>query len=1295
MRKRTITIAQLLLVPLLCVVLVQGLLPFSALLASGTRETLQNNSIDIDSHMVENRAVSLEGSMVDQWSSIQKESSYLNATLERIIGEKGSSAGAFLGDADMQREYSGAVFSELLEYLRRDTSCGVFLVLANDGDPAQASRNRGFFLRDSDPTSKTETNSDIYLERGDKSLARSSGITLDTSWSPTFSFQGKGTRAADDYFYEPYCAALSYPNADPANLGFWSYPFVLEDGTVDNHQMITYSVPLEYGGVVYGILGTEVSTSYLANSYFIVQDLDRNMKAGYALAVDQGDGTYRPVAGTGALFDAVRRSNGTFELDETDHDGFFRVADSSVGDDGIFAVTSPLKLYSGNVPYSGTNWVLVGLVSESSVYDLGDAAYRGIFTTIVACFLVGMAVMILVVRRATAPVGRLMKSVRGGIEGLRSFKPSRVREIDELHSAIQSATEAEIETTNQLREEKERYRIAVESSSDVFFTYREDEQTIEIVNSEHHNGVWSLARCDEEIVKRYFSAADREKLVELFAEKSKKVVVEMPIRVYGGETKWLCIHTNLLADEAAGHRYVVGYIRDITERKRREIELDRERSLDPLTTFYRLDAGVEAIEAARESRLDGVLVLVDVLAFSDVVRDFGITFGDVLLEDLATLASKAADGVPCACVVKVRSSADSILMWLGGAHVDDVVAAVESLKRDFSALVRESVLKLRFTAGVAVSSGRESTEVLVKQARAALGDSLADDCSIVVRKGSDRLTGDIPPFSPVVSMGYVRQMNLSSLALNLLDRRFSLTAGLDLLARRLQGRFGLENLIVTSFLSDYLATSVLYAWRPVSEGDETSVYRCSEEDFETLGRNLALATLHSTRESLAAKSLFAGAGNVPSGVAFSISEDGVYAGGIVMVGVDEALLQDEAESNALWEVATIIQNRVNQEHLDQSAQAKSDFLARMSHEIRTPMNGIIGMTDIALKEGQTDEGRLECLKKVSKSSRYLLGLLNDILDMSKIESGKMTLVAADFDLAAMLAGTRSLLEAKFKEKNQVYREDIRLSHTWFNGDELRINQIVINFLGNAMKYSDPGSTVTLRVHETPHDDGTSDVLFSVEDEGFGIDEENQKRIFQKFEQVDTTSARQQGTGLGLAICNRLVRMMGSRIELQSEVGRGSTFSFTLRLKTASPREGGRAKPAPVCDLTGRRVLVAEDNELNMEIVTTMLSDLGLEVDGVADGKQALEAFSRSPEGYYDAVILDVMMPVMNGLEAASAIRALDRDDASRVFIAAASANAFDDDIKRSLASGMNAHLSKPIEPDKLAAVLSSALAARK
>ncbi len=1295
MRKRTITIAQLLLVPLLCVVLVQGLLPFSALLASGTRETLQGNSIDIDRHMVKNRAVSLEGSMVDQWSSIQKESSYLNAALRNVIAENGSTIADFLGDADLQRKYSSTVFSELLEYVRRDTSCGVFLVLASTDDPTQASQNGGFFLRDSDPTSKTETNSDIYLERGDKSLARASSITLDSSWSPTFSFKGKGTRAADDYFYEPYCAALSYPSADPANLGFWSYPFVLEDSTVDNHEMITYSVPLECNGVVYGVLGTEVSTSYLANSYFLVQDLDRNMKAGYALAVDLGDGTYQPIAGTGALFDAVKRTNGVFELDAADHDGLFRVADSNIGDEGIFAVTSPLKLYSGNVPYSGTNWVLVGLVSESSIYDLGDVAYRGIFTTIVVCFLVGMAIMVLVVRRATAPVGRLMKSVRGGIEGLRSFKPSHVREIDELHSAIQSATEAEIETTNQLREEKERYRIAIESSSDVFFTYREDEQTIEIVNSEHHDGVWPLARCDEEIVKRYFSAADREKLVALFIEGSKKVVTEMPIRVYGGATKWLCIHTNLLTDGDADYRYVVGYIRDVTERKQQEIELDRERSLDPLTTFFRLDAGIEAIEAARESRFDGVLVLVDVLGFSDIVRDFGITFGDVLLEDLSTLASKAAEGVPCVCTVKVRSSADSVLIWFGGARVDDAVAAVDSLKRDFSSLVRESVLKLRFTAGIAVSSGGESTEVLVKQARAALGDSLAGDCLIAVRKGSGRPAGDLPPFSPVVSMGYVRQMNLSSLALNLLDRRFSLTAGLDLLARRLQARFGLENLIVTSFLSDYLATSVLYAWHPVSKGDTTSVYRCSESDFEALGCGLALATLHATSESLAAKSLFAGAGRIPSGVAFSISEEGVYAGGIVMLGVDEALLQDEAASNALWEVATIIQNRVNQEHLDQSAQAKSDFLARMSHEIRTPMNGIIGMTDIALKEGQTDEGRLECLKKVSKSSRYLLGLLNDILDMSKIESGKMTLVAADFDLAAMLAGARSLTEVKFNEKHQVYREDIQLSHTWFNGDELRINQVIINFLGNATKYSDPGSTVTLRVHETPRGDGTSDVLFAVEDEGFGIDEENQKRIFQKFEQVDTTSARQQGTGLGLAICNRLVRMMGSRIELQSEVGRGSTFSFTLRLKTAAPREEGRAKAVRACDLSGRRVLVAEDNGLNMEIVTTMLSDLGLEVDGVSDGKQALEAFSRSPEGHYDAVILDVMMPVMNGLEAASAIRALDRADASRVFIVAASANAFDDDIKRSLASGMNAHLSKPIEPDKLAAVLSSALAARK
>ena len=272
------------------------------------------------------------------------------------------------------------------------------------------------------------------------------------------------------------------------------------------------------------------------------------------------------------------------------------------------------------------------------------------------------------------------------------------------------------------------------------------------------------------------------------------------------------------------------------------------------------------------------------------------------------------------------------------------------------------------------------------------------------------------------------------------------------------------------------------------------------------------------------------------------------------MGIDEEILKKEEERKLFWEIGIIIQNRINRDRHDQFAQAKSDFLAHMSHEIRTPMNGIIGMTQIALKNGQSEEVRLDCLKKVESSSKYLLGILNDVLDMSKIESGKMKLVKDDFRLDQMISELYPLLEAKFEEKSQHYHEQVQLKHKWFHGDSLRISQVLVNLLSNAMKYSGNNTDISLIVTETELKDGMSELYFAVKDHGIGVSEEDRQRIFYSFEQVDRSVVGQQGTGLGLAISNRLVHIMGGSISLDSQIGQGSVFSFRIQLKSVKERE---------------------------------------------------------------------------------------------------------------------------------------------
>lgn len=603
------------------------------------------------------------------------------------------------------------------------------------------------------------------------------------------------------------------------------------------------------------------------------------------------------------------------------------------------------------------------------------------------------------------------------------------------------------------------------------------------------------------------------------------------------------------------------------------------------------------------------------------------------------------------------------------------------------------------------------------------------------------------PFDPISSFSHVEDMTLPALTLNLLDRRLSLAAGMDLLMRRLNEKLDVTNLFITSFQEDYQTASVRYFFGPIPGIDESAVFPLSREAVDTLQRFGEQGLVHPVSE-MPIFAMSAETRAYANGVAFPMMNVGKYSGSVFFLSNAGKAFDDDEAANTLREVGTIIQNRINQEDLDQSAQAKSDFLARMSHEIRTPMNGIIGMTEIALKPEQSDERRVDCLNKVHASSLYLLDLLNGILDMTKIENNKMLLGDAPFSMSHVVEELNAVSAGRLAARNQKLVVDMRTQHDWFMGDALRLSQVLINLVGNAVKYSDDGGTITVTIEERAAIGGagalapgrgaagagaagalpagceaaeadaqaagappasreaantgtqatgvgvqasntrTTSVYFAVTDRGVGIAEEDIERIFAKFEQVNTTDARQQGTGLGLAISNRIVLMMGDRIRANSRLGHGSTFYFEIPLTIADAADKSPCADAEQVDFTGKRALVAEDNELNMEIIAYVLDDMGFTVDKTTNGQEAVDAFEQSPVGRYDIVLMDVMMPVMDGLTAAHRIRSLGRADAADVPIVATSANAFAEDVKRSLASGMNAHVSKPIDPEKLAKVLS-------
>jgi signal transduction histidine kinase/ActR/RegA family two-component response regulator len=371
-----------------------------------------------------------------------------------------------------------------------------------------------------------------------------------------------------------------------------------------------------------------------------------------------------------------------------------------------------------------------------------------------------------------------------------------------------------------------------------------------------------------------------------------------------------------------------------------------------------------------------------------------------------------------------------------------------------------------------------------------------------------------------------------------------------------------------------------------------------------------------------------------------------------------------------------------------ASQAKGSFLARMSHEIRTPLNAIIGMTEIA-RRSPTGEKKDRSLEEIAAASSHLLGILNDVLDMSKIESGKFTVVHDPFVLRNAMEEVAHIILQRCEEKRIHFEADFSsLSDIAVMGDKLRLKQVLINLLGNAVKFTPNTGRIRFLVQICGGDETRPAVLFRVSDSGIGITADQMKNLFGVFEQADDTiSVRFGGTGLGLAISQNLVKQMGGLITVESAFGEGSAFEFTLRMDAAEAVQEEAVHPAGPQDFTGKRILLAEDIEINRLILRELLSDTHLQIDETRDGVEAVNVFAASSPGYYDLIFMDVQMPNMDGHEATRRIRALPREDAQAVPIIAMTANAYREDIARAVASGMNGHLAKPIDIDEVTQVL--------
>ncbi len=1309
MKKKTLL--SIFLFPILFIIFAQGASSFLMIMLSGAKSNMEDNIIRLNSNTVENRKFILENDMIEKWRSIYKESDGINKVLSDVLQENDIDIELFLNQKDIQQEFLEEIFPSMTEVLQYNTTSGLFLVLANDNS-LEEGKYSGFFLRDSDPQNKTATNTDLLLERGNKKLSQDMSISLDSSWSTDFDFAGNNEREADNFFYKPYEAALNNPNVKMEDLGYWSKPFILENYYMDNYKMITYSVPLSYNGTVYGVLGVEISVNYF-NKYFEIKDLDSNLNAQYAVLIDKGDNNYENILGKGDLYKIASKQDIQLEIVKKSNAQLYKVVQDVLNDD-IYAIIEPFNLYGSNVPYEDTNWVLCGFVTKDAIYGISNKLYTKLIMIIVSSSMVAGILVYFLIKFVTKPVYRLVESVRSGVDGIRQFKESNILEIDELHDVVENLTDTQEQIQEQLLEEKERYRIAVESSNDMFFTYKNATRMLEIVNSCGYDGIWDCNKNPEFIDNSCVHSADKQALYNVVINAQKNFNYEFRLRITDSdEYVWVSITGTVLKDEQGNNTRVVGCIHDINQRKMLELEQLNKEYFDIVTSYYRYQYGQSILIKQEKNQPSGTMALLDVAQFNLIIEKYGLIFCDIIIGQLAKIIDKYCEKYNINSAIKIRAGMDSIILWFPDVAIDKTYNIIQDIRNEFLTLTNQKYLALNIISGVVYIEKMVSSVDTIKKVKVALKNAKQQGVDIQQFNEKDLYVDMNIEFDEVDAIDRLSSLKLPSIVLNLFDKTGEVSVILDIIALKIKENFKLSNLVIIGFNREYLVNVISYHWKNTPKyQDWNGIVHCSENDYQEFIHSKGLYHIHSVTEDDYNSPIYGAFIENNQTLIFNMKDNGNYSGSIFFNGIDEDVLNDTSKLKTFIDISTMIQNRINLQRHDISAQAKADFLARMSHEIRTPMNGIIGMTDIALKENQSEDRRIDCLNKIKSSSVYLLGLLNDVLDMSKIESGKMKLVPKKFNIKSMLKQLNILVESKIDEKNINYTQDIKLKHEWFIGDELRINQVLVNFLSNAIKYCNEDGNIHLIVYEQDIEDNlghskdisakdisknslekqsnTSNVqlCFCVEDDGIGIEKDKQELIFQSFEQADNSEmARKQGTGLGLAICTRIVHMMGSEINLESDIGKGSKFSFAINLQAINDKSKSENVYDKKIDFSGKRVLIAEDNEINMEIACTFLKEYGIEIDKAYNGKEAVEAVERSDEWFYDLIFMDIRMPVMDGLEATRTIRMLNRDDCKDIPIYAMSANAFDEDVKRSLASGMNGHLSKPIDRVKLKEVL--------
>lgn len=1285
--------------------------------------SINDNSVKILTQAVENSQMQLQNRMLHRWALVEQAVPEINEATNVFLKEKQADEEKLSTDNALAQEYLVEMAPKLLQTLQTTQTSGIFLVLSNGMEMRSTDapmQFQGLYFRDGEPEVTAQGNADILLLHGPAQAGKKWNVALDSLWTMQYRYQPSVTDM--DYYFTPFKHADTFGLEGGEGTGYWHGPFYLSDlAKTDTTEIYTYSIPLlDAGGRPYAVLGVEIEASQWEKLLPFTQ-ISREGQGGFLLMSLAGNTGKEMRAVVKSAFgpgvESVFSEGEVLSLTQSkQYPQLFAIQDKTLLKSGAYLSSIPLKIYNENSPYSAEIWALAAVGNEDMLFGTTQNIRVNLLWYMLAFVAVGIAASLLIGRMVSKPVTELAKKLRGqkNTNGVVSLPKSGMSEIDELAGAVEQFSLRKETIHVQLRQERERYLVALESMANYIFEYDPVSDVMRIYNL----GGGEAKDFARPVEYPYY----RKELVE--GKLCRGEDVQQLLRVLRGEENqefcgwfyhyknfpsgWYQVKSRALLSVGGAVEKIVGSLCDVTRQKEAEIEALYRSQRDVVTGLYKSGAGWAELERRLQQDPDGVICVLDIDGFSALNHKYGMLYCDVIVEQLGMLIKEFLSVQDMA----IRQGSGQFVLLRSGQDEEAAREYCEDICRRSEALYvgEDDLLKLRVSAGVCVFRQGAAVRRIYQCACQALADCKRRGGGIagtfetaMARLGAKEIAA-LPYHKYMeVSVAAVyekEEIALENYAFNLFEKSVDFKSTLSMLLAKTGMELKLEHAVILETDSDFCTNWVSAQWCAPGHTPYTQeVQRHTPQEAQMVhGRYDANGEIilregdplfHHSDEVLARLLK-------QDTLALPMIEQGRLFGHILFVrGTDNSFQEEERQ--LLHKVAYIISTNLSKSRADSASQAKSQFLSRMSHEIRTPMNAIIGMTQIAKMSPDIPPRVQGCLDKIDDSTQYLLSLINDILDMSRIESGKLQLEEADFSLEDLLEQLKVLTEPQAQAKNIALRFENSAGALYLRGDRLRLNQVLINLLGNAVKFTPKGGNVLLKI-EPLAKAGTEKVLlrFTVQDDGIGVSQEQAQRIFKAFEQAGSGVAREYGgSGLGLSISCNLVQMMGGAIQLESEEGKGARFWFEVALLPG--KEPEQKEPAFVQnsaaprDYSGKRVLLVEDNALNIEIAKTLLETTHVTVEVAENGQQAVDCFHTSAAGWYDLILMDIQMPVMDGLEATRAIRVMERRDARTVPIIALSANAFSEDMQKSIESGMNGHLEKPIDLQKLYGVLEKTL----